>query len=407
MRNRLLTNPFILYSIIWLFVLFVYKLRWSELFYELSNDIIFFILVTSFISLILGIVFHKRKIFSYRPLNSFSVRKIKRVILILYGLLSLEFISAKGIPLFGYVGLGNKIEYSDFGLPFIHVIIIAGFSMMCMYVYHCMLSSKDRKVRLNLLKYLSTSIFPFILIFNRGGIIALAIGIGSIYLMATDKLHKGLVKICITAIVVLFLFGMAGNVRTDIADVNNIILEIGEATDEFRESTIPKELFWGYLYIASPIANCQYTIRQNPNVQITMERMRDFVIFEIFPELVSKRLGSMLGLERVNNPLIVDSLNVSTIYARPYMYLGWYGIILMFISILFFVFFTMSLVSRVSSLYVTTIAAINIIIVQSIFDNMLTFMGTISILMLVGVICIPQLIKKYASKQNNNSRCII
>ena len=398
MHNRFLTNPYILYSIVWIFVLCVYRLQWSTFYSPLSHNLVLFILSSSFISFIIGIIFHKKKIFSYKPLPSFSLKKIRLLLIVLYVLLFIEFIFARTIPILGYIGIGPKMKYTEFGLPFIHVIVVAGFSLMCLYAYHCTLSCNTKRTKLKLKYYVLISIMPFVLIFNRGAIIACIIGLGSLYLMSCKKLIKSLLKIMLGGIFVLFAFGILGNVRTDVNDVKNIILDIGGATEDFKNSPIPKEFFWGYIYVASPIGNCDYAIKQTPTVLPQITDMRDFMIFELLPELLSKRIANMLQIEQQYNPLVIKSLNVSTIYARPYMYLGWWGMIYMFMYIMLFITLVISVIPKASPYYDIAISTINIVIVQSIFDNMLTFMGVIPTVILICIISFKYFIKRNASK---------
>ena len=407
MHNRILTNPYILYSIVWIFVLSVYKLQWSTFYSPLSHNLIYFILFSSLISFLIGMIMHIKKIFIYRPLLSFSIRKIRLILILLYALLFVEFIFARNIPIMGYIGLGPKMEYTEFGLPFIHVIVISGFSVICLYSYHCALSSNSTRTKKNLKRYIFLSILPYILIFNRGAMIACIIGLGSLYIMSNISPVKAICKIILSGIVVLFTFGVLGNIRTDINDVENVILEIGGASDDFKNSRIPKEFFWGYIYVASPIGNCDYAIRQTPTVLPKITDMRDFIIFELLPELLSKRIANMLQIERQYNPLVIESLNVSTIYARPYMYLGWWGMIYMFMYIMLFITLVISVIPKGSPYYVIAIAVINVIVVQSIFDNMLTFMGVIPMVILICVLSFKYFIKRNAGKKNINCNCTI
>ena len=394
MHNRFLTNPYILYTIVWIFVLCVYKLQWSTFYSPLSHHLIYFIVCSSLISFLVGTIMHIKKIFVYRPLFSFSIRKIRLLLILLYALLFVEFIFARNIPIMGYIGLGPKMEYTEFGLPFIHVIVISGFSVICLYSYHCALSSNSIHARKTLKRYIFLSILPYILIFNRGAMIACIIGLGSLYIMSNISPVKAICKIILSGMVVLFTFGVLGNIRTDINNVENVILEIGGASDDFKNSPIPKEFFWGYIYVASPIGNCDYAIKQTPSVIPKITDVRDFMIFELLPELLSKRIANILQIERQYNPLVIDSLNVSTIYARPYMYLGWWGIVFMFIYIMTFITLVLSVIPKGSPYYVTSIVIIDIIIVQSIFDNMLTFMGVIPMIILVTILSFKFFIRR-------------
>ena len=63
-----------------------------------------------------------------------------------------------------------------------------------------------------------------------------------IYLMSIQNVLKVLFRTIILALSMLLFFGYAGNLRTDTSAAKDLILEIGEATPEFRNSMIPDRL---------------------------------------------------------------------------------------------------------------------------------------------------------------------
>lgn len=398
MRNHLIVNPFIIYSLIWCVVLAVYQLNWSYLIPPLCIEYKFFLWSTIFISFVTGLLLHEKKIFTYRPINLPNLKWVKRIYIGLYILLFVEFIHAGGIPLLGYITGDRNILYTEFGLPIIHVVIVNSFSLLFIYLFHCFRSIGDKKSKCNLFFYLSLSIIPFILVFSRMGIMVCFIGGIIIYLMSIQNVLKVLFRTIILALSMLLFFGYAGNLRTDTSAAKDLILEIGEATPEFRNSMIPDEFFWGYLYIASPLGNSQFSIEQQPYVYANIEALKKFCLFELTPEIISKRLALQMDVDEKTPQLISPALNVSSVYDGAYKYLGWWGMIFMFIFMFLFVIISMSLIPKKSPYYVSAIATLDIIIILNLFDNMFVFMGIVIQLLLIILLSLKFFIKKNKGK---------
>lgn len=134
-------------------------------------------------------------------------------------------------------------------------------------------------------------------------------------------------------LLVMYLFGVAGNYRT-INDLNtqdpkfdktynsNIILAIGGASDSFKSNIVPGEFFWIYLYITSPLSNLQYNITKN-KPSFTLNGVMYIIIDEILLDAVSKKVDDLLGRKRRGADLLVDQLTVPTALTGSYNYAGW------------------------------------------------------------------------------------
>ncbi len=375
-QNNFLANPFSLYGITWSFVLLIYQLGWSHLVPNLSRGYIIFLSSTICISFILGYIFYSKKIFTYKPLSVIPFDYLKKCSVILYILFILEIICAREIPFISYL-LGNREnDYTDFGLPFVHVILNGGLTVGALFSYYGYISINN--TRRKCIKYLVIFCIPFLLMFNRGGMMFCFLGCLLIYLMKIKNLKKIIIKISILLLLVLYIFGLLGNLRTDVGDAKNLLLEFGHATDSFKESGIPPEFFWSYIYIATPLANSQNMVNVDNRMEPSLKAYRDFTCFELLPELIAKRISTDT-MHRQEKDLIFDSFNVCSVYGRTYKYLGWWGPIFMYVFWIFWVIVTIGLIPKKSPFYVPAIASVNLITIMNLFDNMFVFMGLITV----------------------------
>jgi len=222
-----------------------------------------------------------------------------------------------------------------------------------------------------------------LLIYNRGMFLLILSSSLFVYLFSIRKLRFKFIVIGVFLILTLFyLFGLTGNIRvshqagrTENITSSDIIFTIGDAKDSFRESLIPEEFFWAYLYISSPLANLQKTISKSNSVDLNFGRLLLFINSEILPDFVSKRISRFLGIEKINIKQITPALTVGTVYARSYVYLNWLGLVLMFSFTMVASFLYIILLRRKNVFFVTGIALLNTLIFFNIFSNMFSFTG--------------------------------
>jgi hypothetical protein len=95
----------------------------------------------------------------------------------------------------------------------------------------------------------------------------------------------------------------------------------------------------------------------------------------MIPDFISKRIFESRNVK----PKVMDqvhmALNVGTIYARPYKYLGWNGMIIIYIYLCIFVLFLIRSIKSNSNYSVSLIATLNTLMLFSMFDNMIWFSG--------------------------------
>jgi len=359
-------NPFYLYVITFTIVIVTYLLGWSSLYPKLSFLLLLFFIITFILSLILGGVIDKYSRIIYNKLD--SSEGVKRTIIGIYIVLLLEFIYNKGIPLL-LVFSGSAYDYRDFGIPTLHPILATFTSFYTVYVFHVWLSKKKKK---NLIYLFILLLFP-ILIYNRGMLLISLVSCLIVFLMSIKRIKlKAFFYIAVSVAVLLYFFGVLGNYRLVKSSSNEYFLEVGKATDSFKNSRVPKEYFWAYIYISSPLANLQNNITENGPEEI---RVMDFISTELLPDFISKRLAEVTHAEQASISQIASFLTVGTVFARSYSLLGWPGIYLMYLFIAAFVFFYIIILRKSNKYYVTGISILCTFVIFNSFSNMIYFSG--------------------------------
>ena len=364
-------NPYKLYSVTFLAAMLLYMLGWSDLFTNLSASMIIFLILTSIIMMLFGNFRKNSNLIKWNEIEKDDYTYVFSI-LSLFGHL-INFIFAGKIPLINILlSKPNEVVEGFNGIPFVHVLLVSFTTFYCTYLFHLYLSTKHRK---DLLLYL-INFLPLILLFSRSAIILVLMNCVWIVLIRKRKLSVKFVAILMICLLTIgYIFGVAGDKRTE-NQVNlsgtgsDLIMEIGSASEEFRESLIPKTYFWVYLYASSPLANFQHIINTDSNHPIDGERILEFVNNEFLPDSISNRINGLMGTNNIEMPLITPTLNVATIYGPAYEYLSWMGPILMFIYTIVIITGYLYVNKENKQFLLTGIAILNSIIVLNAFDNM-------------------------------------
>ena len=368
-----MVNPYYIYILTFLFSMLVYQLGWSTLFPSLKFPLILFLILSIFASFILGFYFQIKRIIEFRPIG--YNKRIPTVFYFISILWILSFIYNRGVPLL-LVLRGAEYNYTEFGIPTLHVFVVTFTSFFSCYLFHVYISTKKRKV---LIYFLLTMIFP-VLLFNRGMLMINIVSCIFIYLQYIKRLSfRKTLPLAFFLILVLYGFGVLGNIRQarpgDDKYSSKPILSIAEADQDFIESKIPSEFIWSYLYISSPIGNLQHNIDVKNTLDFSPKTLILFLNNEFLFDFISKRINSIFGVTREHCLRFADFLTVGSTYSNSYIYLGWIGILIMGIFILFFPLVYLSLLKKKNVLYVTGTSILGSLYLFLIFDNMFAFTG--------------------------------
>lgn len=368
MKTKLIGNPYYCYILSFGLAFFIYSWGWSEIYPKLTIEVILFLTATFVIAFVIG-----KKINSklyYENIKASSKNRI--IVIFIFVSYLLEFIYNGGIPII-FLYKGIDISYMDFGIPTFHVILHTFCSFYTIYIFHQYISNKNKR----LLILVFILITPNILIINRGAIIMTLSACMIIYLLGIRKiLIRRLLAILISLAVFFFGFGYLGNNRSFNGD-SMAFPRVTQATSDFVDSYIPKEFYWFYIYASSPFANFQNATISNIKYRYDIG---GFITWELLPDFISKRIipieSDYDGTHRLEysiNPI----LTVGSIYFEPFIRLGWYGPVSIFLFYILFIYCYLKGLSRNSKYFISALAILCVISVFNMFENMLNFSGLI------------------------------
>jgi hypothetical protein len=167
---------------------------------------------------------------------------------------------------------------------------------------------------------------------------------------------------------IFYFFGILGNYRTT-TENNDNLFEIGKPTEAFKQSVIPKEFFWSYIYMASPLANFQETVNNNPKLN---NKWAEFSVYELLPNFISKRVDKHIDLKNEKIDQISPSLTVGTLYSGGFKFLGWLGPILMYIYVIIIVSLYWFFIDKNNPFYITGLSLLGVFMIFNFFTNMIS-----------------------------------
>jgi hypothetical protein len=318
MFKRILNNPNFIYICAFIVPFLFYSLEWSALYPRLSAELFAFYLFTFAVCILIGVAIMLRKPFHYTAIRETSGNIT--IAIAMYMMYALEVLYSRYIPLFAL--LRGDFNYSEdtFGVPVIHTFLVSFNTFFAIFVFHQYISTK----KLRLLVLFFVVLLPFILLVYRSSILNILLGSLVVFMLGRATIsYKLVLKTIAGVMVVFFLFGFMGNLRSGHGD-STYIPRMSAATEEFLSSSIPKEFYWSYLYVASPVANLQNNINYVKKPEGTY---RDLIVNECLPSFLTKFI---IGQEEKSFHQINPWLNVGTIYVYSFSYLRWQGILTMF-----------------------------------------------------------------------------
>lgn len=360
-----LTNPNFIYIITFLIPFLVYSLAWSTIYPVLTNNLLIFYIITFVIALILGVFIDHLPGVNYKKIPAFPLNI--PVIVVMFFFYVLDCWYAGFVPLFKFTEDQNVYQGGqNFGIPTFHVLLITFNIFFAVYCFHQFLSNRTWKM---LFIYLSTFL-PFIFLLQRSSIMYIVIASAFVFFLSQKKLAvTKLVSLIAIMLLAIYSFGYLGNLRSGSGDPT-FILRFSGATDKFIESPVPKEFYWGYLYIASPVANLQNNINIEKNVQ---PDNKGFILFEMIPDFLAKKIAGVFSLQRREFNQINSFLNVGTIYARPFSYFSWAGMLIIFIYLMLLANIYYVVIRKSFKYGTTGIALVCTMVAMANFDNSITY----------------------------------
>jgi hypothetical protein len=377
LRN-IANSPHLVLVLAWALCLFLYSLNGAGMLPRLSFGL--FIFIFAFLLIFILTSFFLKKIkFTLQPAKFVNINY--RVLFIVNSVIFLPNFIHSGIPLL------NGTRDDDFGIPGLMILAVSFNAFTCIYCFYAYLHTHKKRFLL----FVAYCLGLFIMMVSRGSV--LETGMVMFFLWMNIKnpalTFKKIMIIVAGALLIFYLFGVAGNYRSinALAEIqnpdnpdkakaeysNDLILQIGDASEAFR-TYIPGEFFWSYIYLTSPLANLQYNINIS-DPPFTANNFYQVVVHETMWDFISKRVDALTPGYTYKAPaLIIDQLTVSTTLAGGYTVAGWWGMIyIMFFYWIFPVLYLL-FISK-NPLAVIGVSTLSAVYLFSVFANMFVLSG--------------------------------
>lgn len=367
-------DPHVCYAVSFALAVMVYMLGWSELYPTLTLSLLLFLVATLATHGLLSF-FVRRRINANFPSPEPEQRAPVYITLFIYLLWVIEFIYEGGIPLLKIL-LDIPYNYRQFGVPTLHVFVVTFSSFYTVYLLHLYLSRRSKV----LLPLYFINLTAAVLIYSRAMLFFNLFASLILYLnLRSEFKFRHIAVAGVTLLVLLYLFGVLGSLRVSrIAGTqysNEHFLVSGSATEAFTKSSIPKEYFWTYIYLSSPLANLQQNIRLTTPRELSVQNIGELVNEEIFPDFISKRIIRVLDLHPPVDSRIPGPFNVSTIYSQSYTYAGWTGMAIIAVFLLIFPIVFTKILPAGSPFFLCGWSILCTMYFFSVYDNTFSFTG--------------------------------
>lgn len=370
-----MVNPYFCYSFAFAVALLLYPLGWSGLYPPLTTSLVVFVASTILLHVFAGMLFMKKGFIRRSSTPDSQQKNALNITLFLFALWVAEFVYAGGVPLIQIL-LRRPYDYKTFGIPTLHVFVVTFSSFYTIFLFQQYLG--NRSVRMVLLFIINLS--AALLIYNRGMFLFNLSACIFLFLIYKHRITFRQVAIgTIGIILISYLFGVMGSLRVSneskVPYSNEGFLSTGSATKAFRNSGVPEEFFWTYVYTTSPLANLQENVNVNAPGDFGVMSLFQWFNNEVLPDFISKRVNHYTGAEKQKIKTIPGPFNATTVYSGSYSYAGWWGIVFMMGIILMIPVVYTRLVPPASPFFLSGLVIINTIFLFMIFDNTLRFTG--------------------------------
>jgi len=320
---KIFLTPAMLYSFLWLFLIFIYNFRLSYLLLPINTNAGIFLL-GSILAFLLGYIlnimhFNKKSSefdidnYTYFVFNNNTSKLLSKLLIILITGLSIEVIYFGNIPIFSVFGIGREIRYTEFGFPGIHGFFNAIYLVISSILFARQLVKPNKK---NLIYLSILLIFPFALM-TRQLFISMVVQFIFLYILIKPINLFSLAKLTTIVLIVLFVFGYIGDMRTG----RESFIALAQPTFDYPDE-LPTGLLWAYIYLTSPINNVINNIDIQPNYAPIS------IISGLFPSFVRDLILNLFDNNIYTSWVLVnETLNVSSIHQKVLTDFGiWLGL---------------------------------------------------------------------------------
>lgn len=313
-----------IYALIWSVVLILYLMGWSEFSIPLNSGLFTFLVISVIICGVLSVTGKSPKMSKIKTPS----KNTGMVTFFLAVGFIINFLYAGYIPFIAILA-GSKTYVSFPGIPTFYPFLI---TLSMYYYFFLVYNFISFPAQSKYLMQAGVLLLCFLLIFSRFMILLGIGGSALLYLL----LNKGflrrrralkLIIAAISAVILLFLFGVLGNLRSGYGwNDCSYIEELGKFKN--YPAWLPKQFMWAYLYAITPLANLNYNVAQGYHIN-------DFakLVVSIMPEWLSGRLCP--SLVTAGQTLLIKSyFNAQTTFVESYYCIGLFGCYFQFAAFL-------------------------------------------------------------------------
>jgi oligosaccharide repeat unit polymerase len=323
-KPSLLLHPLVVFSFVWLGVVFLYSLHLSKLLLYSTQEVTKLVLViwVPFAVVVLISVFFHRLLSFLRPpvrkLAAIDIAILERKLVIWFRawmMISLvEIVVSGGIPLLWLIQHSSK-NYMDFGISSLHGLVNSLLLSigLCRFLLFLLTGSR---------RHLLVPVFILgwsILVVTRNMLLVSLIEFGILFFRIRPVKNKTIAKFIVGVVGLILVFGAIGDYRTGSSD---LIRLWAQPTEEYPD-WLPSGVLWAYIYISTPINNLAHT---SENVRPANDISFPNTVVTLFPTVIRTLIyGQQIG-DAESGDLVASTFNVSTAYIGPVQDYGLIGI---------------------------------------------------------------------------------
>jgi oligosaccharide repeat unit polymerase len=322
-----LANPLILFLGIWSFTYFLFSLHLSDLLIDDADGARYLLasIILPFAGAFLivsgarwrfgaGIVDSVRAHFSWLVRGHLPSLTKKLAVLsgIWVAITLVEIVVSKGIPILWLI-TGSNLSYLDFGIPSVHGFtnsLLLASALVSLAVYF---ETSQRKF---LILPIGTIIWALLVISRNLLLVSLLQNVFLWLRYRAENVGRSLAKGAALAVLVLYVFGVVGDLRTGADN----FLALAAPTFEVPK-WLPSGFLWAYIYLVTPLNNMLFNLRN-------VIPLNTGALPNTFSLLLPSILRDVLLPPTVdaNSGLVTQAFNVGSAFIGPYQDAGMLGV---------------------------------------------------------------------------------
>jgi len=304
--NVNLANPFLVYTILWMVIIFLIQLKLNTLLSDLQTETYFLVLSNV---LTFAIIYFPLSLY-YQTDQATALEDNKHllekllslifVLLVIWGAGTLlNILASGGVPIYWLLSGQLEKDYRHFGIPTFSGLLMAlyMFSVTGLFLYYLLM--RNSKILFLLLVLLAWNV----VIMNRGAVTWILLQMLGMYLLVKRMTIMNSIGLICSLILFVLLFGWIGDWRLG----RSFSEEFSHLQAEPLFQYVPSGFFWVYNYVTSGLNNINASI-----VQLEPLYEPYFSIINIFPTILRDYLYEP---GRYPLMLVSEAYNIATFYA--------------------------------------------------------------------------------------------